>query len=126
MAKPLLKSQELLSKNSKVPEVFEFLDFRKYLLAFYEYRKAENPQFSYRTFARMVGMNSLNYLKMIISGNRNLSRTYARSLTRVCNLNADESRYFLSLVEWNQSKTEEDRLGNWQNVVNLAPKKKEF
>lgn len=40
------------------PDIFEFLDYRAFLGAYYEAAKANQPQFSYRYFSRRAGFAS--------------------------------------------------------------------
>jgi uncharacterized protein (TIGR02147 family) len=48
------------------PDIFKYLDYRKYLKDFYEYMKGRDPKFSYRVFAKTAKLNSENYLKLVV------------------------------------------------------------
>jgi uncharacterized protein (TIGR02147 family) len=90
------------------PDVLLFLDHRVYLRAFYEARKKERG-FSFRAFSRRAGLQSPNYLKLVIDGERNLSRPMAARFARACGLSGGRERYFATLVAFNQARTLDQR-----------------
>ena len=52
--------------------IFETLDFRTYLLEFYQEHKAANARFSWRVFSKKAGFTSPVFLKLLSEGKRNL------------------------------------------------------
>ena len=68
------------------PEVFEYLDYRKYLRDFYASRKRGGRGFSYRAFSRRAQLQSPNYLKLVIEGQRNLTGPMANRFATACGL----------------------------------------
>lgn len=83
--------------------IFTYVDFREYLLDFYEGRKRES-RFSFREFSRLAGFSSPVFIKLVIDGKANLARA---SITKLCNamgLEKMERRYFKHLVLFSQSK----------------------
>ena len=54
--------------------MYAFADYRRYLAAYYDYAKAEQYGFSFRVFSRRAGIRSSNYLRLVIDGERNLTR----------------------------------------------------
>ncbi|MDD9967986.1 MAG: TIGR02147 family protein [Myxococcales bacterium] len=91
-----------------LPKVYEYLDYRGYLRAYYDARKAQRG-FSYRVFSRRAGLRSPNYLKLVIDGERNLSAEMARRFALTCGLDERGTRYFEALVAFNQARTVDDR-----------------
>lgn len=85
--------------------IFEFIDFRKYLADYYQYKKETSQYFSYRYFARKIGINSPSFLKNIIDGKRNLTRQMAERFCKALGLTEKEKLYFHNLVLFNQAKT---------------------
>ena len=53
-------------------DIFQFLDYRTYLRAFYDAEKASSSTFSYRAFSMRAGLASPNHLKRIMDGERSL------------------------------------------------------
>lgn len=98
--------------------VFEFLDYRAYLKAFYTAKKrASKGKFSYRVFSNQTGVDSPNYLKLIVDGARNLTPAHAKRVARFCGLNENETQFFLALVKWNQNKQREEEAELWNRVL---------
>ncbi|NLW33340.1 MAG: TIGR02147 family protein [Fibrobacter sp.] len=85
--------------------IFEFIDFRKYLADYYQFKKETSQYFSYRYFARKIGINSPSFLKNVIDGKRNLTRQMAERFCKALGLSDKEKLYFHNLVLFNQAKT---------------------
>jgi len=75
------------------PDIFAFLDYREYLRAYYHHAK-QHRRFSYRAFSRKAGLRSPNYLKLVIDGERNLTRDMARRFAAACGLQDEAALYF--------------------------------
>jgi len=86
------------------PSVYDFLDYRQFLRAWYEAEKARLPAFSYRYFARKAGFASPNFLKLVIEGERNLSEDSINRFVEVLKLLDHEETFFRDLVAWNQAR----------------------
>ena len=108
--------------KKQCPTVFDYLDYRKFILEFYSFKKSKNKNFSYRVFAKLASLNSPNYIKLIVDGNRNLTRENARKIALACRFKKSEENYFMALVGWNQSKDNQDREFYWNELVKCAPK----
>jgi uncharacterized protein (TIGR02147 family) len=89
------------------PKLGVYTDYRAYLRDFYEFRreqtKYELRPYSYATFAASADIKSPNYLKLIIDGQRNLSREMAAKFARALQLNKDETEEFIALVDFTQA-----------------------
>ncbi len=104
-------------KTLIAPNVWEYLDYRKYLRDFYESKKADGTHFSYRLFSQKTGVQSPNYMKLIIDGDRNLTQSHARRIGKFCHLTQEQITYFLALVRWNQCSDEDEREIFWLDVL---------
>lgn len=80
------------------PLVFEFFDYRDYILACLEARKRMNGNYSRREFARSIGFSSDSGLNMVLSRKRELRGSYLDSCIRELNLSRPERLYFEALV----------------------------
>jgi uncharacterized protein (TIGR02147 family) len=114
--------QEALVLVTAAPKVYSYLDYREFLLAYYEHRKKISKGFSYRVFSRMAGMNTLTYMKRIIDGERSLSEMQISPVATACRLSEEESRYFAALVRWNQATSDSERSMLWDKVLEAASK----
>jgi uncharacterized protein (TIGR02147 family) len=99
------------------PEIFDFLDYRKYLQAYYNAAKEHNSVFSYRWFSRKAGYSSPNFLKLVIDGERNISPDSIDRFAAVLGLKASEKRFFADLVAFNQAETDKDRNMAFERVA---------
>lgn len=97
------KTEEDLSP----PRLNAFTDYREYLREFYEYRRRQTRSslrpYSYTTFAAAADIKSPNYLKLIIDGQRNLSREMAYRFAKAMSLGREESEEFVALVDFTQA-----------------------
>jgi uncharacterized protein (TIGR02147 family) len=107
------------SQRSRAPvDVFRYQDYRAFLAAFYTLRKSSG--LSYRRFSATVGLGAPNYLKLVIDGKRNLSPTMAARFAEACKLQGESSEYFCLLVQFNQSRTDEERNARREQLVRFA------
>lgn len=104
------------------PNLFDFDNYRRYLQAYYHYRKAANPGFSHRVFARKAGYRSSSFLKHVMDGKRNLTDTMIVNFAKALDLDAAETRFFRQLVRLNQARTVEDR----QQIASQIMRSKTF
>jgi len=88
--------------------VFEYLDYRAFLRDYYAQCKAERG-LTFRGFSVRAGLNSPNYLQLVMSGKRNLTAQMAARFARAIGLDRDASDYFIELVTFNQSKSNPER-----------------
>jgi uncharacterized protein (TIGR02147 family) len=97
-------------------DVFGYRDYRAFLLAYYERRKAEKNGFSHAEFSHGIGLRSANYLKLVIDGARNLTPDLAHRFGEACGLRDDALRYFCALVAFNQAKTARERSLHYEKL----------
>lgn len=102
---------------STLPDIYEYLDYRKYLEDYYEAAKVDNPAFSYRYFSRRAGYSSPNFLKLVIKGERNLGDESIPRFAKALGLKGDERRFFRNLVDFEQAKTAEDKNAAYEKVA---------
>lgn len=90
------------------PDVFDYLDYRRYLRDFYQRRK-ERSAFSYRAFSMRAKLKSPNYLKLVIDGERNLTPAMAKRFAAACGLSGQAALFFSELVAFGQTESIDDR-----------------
>lgn len=98
------------------PNIYEYLDYRLFLKAFLAYRKKESAAFSYRSFSRMAGFRSPNFLKLVIDGERNISLQAIPSFAKAFKLTKTESDFFENLVLFNQAKIAEEKNRYYERI----------
>ena len=90
-------------------DVFGYRNYRQFLADYYRLRKNTEYGFSYRRFARTVGLRSPNYLKLVAEGARNLTSDMAARFAEACGLKGEGAAYFCDLVAFNQAGSEPER-----------------
>jgi uncharacterized protein (TIGR02147 family) len=98
-----------MDARGKLPVVFDYHDYRAYLRDLYTEKKKRGRGFSFRAFSRRAKLRSPNYLKLVMDGQRNLTREMAGRFAEACGLEGDASAFFVDLVELGQSKTSRER-----------------
>lgn len=94
-------------RTFEAPAIGAYTDYRHYLRDFYEYKRQLSRKdlrpYSYATFAAGADIKSPNYLKLIIDGQRNLSREMAVKFSKALALSKEELEEFLALVDFTQA-----------------------
>jgi uncharacterized protein (TIGR02147 family) len=91
-------------ETPKEPNIYKYLDYRKYLLDFYNFHKKNTRGFSYRSFAKKANLNTENYLKRVIDKEIHLTKTYRNKFAIACNLNKNEKEFFFLLIDYAKTK----------------------
>lgn len=89
--------------------IYNYDNYRRFLEDSYKAKKTLDAKFSFRYFAAAAGFSSSNYLKLVMQGQRNLTDDSAKKVARAFELNIEESKFFQSLVAFNQAKTADQR-----------------
>jgi uncharacterized protein (TIGR02147 family) len=86
-------------------KIYDYTNYRRFLEDFYREKKSLNPAFSYRNFAIRAGFKAKSFIKMVISGHKNLSEESMRKINRVLKLSPKKFSYFQLIVAFNQAKS---------------------
>lgn len=97
--------------------IYEYTDYRKFLNDCYEERRQKSKAFSCRNFARMVGLSSPSFFKMVIDGERNLSPETIKGFAKALRLSRHEGRFFEDLVRFNQARTHEEKNQHYHRLT---------
>lgn len=99
------------------PDLFEFVDYRAYLQAWYAAGKAHTRHVSYRWLARRAGFSSPSYLRHVMHDERNLGADSVEALIGALELSEVEGRYFRDLVAFNQATTADEKTEAFERVA---------
>ena len=102
------------------PDIFNYIDFRKYLEDCYHWYKSENRNFSHRYIAQKVRASSTGWFAGIITGKINLTPLYHGKLAEVFRLDGFEKEYFSALVDYNQAGSSDDEHKCLKKLLSLA------
>jgi uncharacterized protein (TIGR02147 family) len=92
-----------------MPNVFTYLDYRKYLADYYEEQKAKAPGFSYQILSNKAGFGNRGFIFNVIKGVKSLSKSSIVKLCRALKLSKTEADYFENLVSFNQADNFSER-----------------
>ncbi len=103
------------------PDLFAYLDYRKYLRDAFEALRAAAPRgrgkVSYRSFAQQAGFSSPNLLQLILAGKRDLAPSNIPGTARALGLNRQESAFFSDLVAFDRAEVFEEKNFHYQRML---------
>jgi uncharacterized protein (TIGR02147 family) len=105
-------------------EVFDYFDYRKYLVAWFRGKKRENPGYSFRVLADHAGFKSKSFMAHVMEGKANLSENSLFALGRALKLSTKEFSYFTSLVRFNQARDQRQREQCFQELLRGGARQK--
>jgi uncharacterized protein (TIGR02147 family) len=91
--------------------IYIYLEYRKYLSDYYNYKKNESDSFTFRKFSESAGFTTPNFLQLLIQGKRNLKKSSIGKVSCALGLSAEEAKYFELLVNFDQAKTVAEKTG---------------
>jgi uncharacterized protein (TIGR02147 family) len=98
-------------------EVFDFLDYRAFLRAYYEAAKKTRAGFSYRLLSQKAGLRSPNFFKLVMDGARNLGPETIPKVTLALGLSPAEAQYFSDLVNSGQAESVAERSRAFERIA---------
>jgi uncharacterized protein (TIGR02147 family) len=102
-----------------------YTDFRAYLNDWVNERKSHGLPGSNRWFAMKMGINSTSWLTSVLKGVKGLSKATANKLSEILKHSPIETRFFETLVSFNQARGIEERNKFYQEL-NALQKIKEI
>jgi uncharacterized protein (TIGR02147 family) len=87
------------------PSVYDSLDYRAWMKAWFEAKKTAHPRYSLRVMSSRMGVDG-SYLHRVLHRNRHLSTPLVAGVGAACALRDDELRYFALLVSFNKASSE--------------------
>lgn len=91
------------------PDIFTYIDYRRYLEDAFAALRAENPDLSYRAFSKRAKYTSPNFLQMVTRGERNLNLSSIQGTVKALKLNRQEAFFFENLVGFDQARDFEEK-----------------
>ncbi|MBI2082313.1 MAG: TIGR02147 family protein [Deltaproteobacteria bacterium] len=109
-----------------MPDLFNYLNYRHFLKDYYrEAKEKRGALFSFRTFSRLAGLKSPNFLKLVMEGKRNLGPQGIRGFSKALHLNKEESSFFEALVNFNQAPNDSER-NQWYETLSRSRRYREI
>ena len=98
-------------------DVYDYSDYRKFLIDYQHLKNAQNPAFSFRYYAKKAGINSSSFYPQIIKKVRNLTKNTILKTCIAFNLNDQQAEYFENLVFFNQAKTIKEKNFYFERLI---------
>jgi len=111
----MVRDDQMNSK--KRPSIFLYSDYRAFLRDHFAYMKATNASYSFRTFSRLAGFSSPNFLQLVYDGKRNLSNESVERVASAFRLTKSETSFLNSLVRFNQAYTNEEKNEQFERML---------
>ncbi len=105
-------------------KLFEYLDYREYLKAWFEAAKQTRAGMSYRLFSKRAGLKSTNFIMLVMQGKRNLSDKAAKMVAKGLKLSKEESEFFRYLVLFNQAEAHNDKALYYEQMLQFRQYRK--
>jgi uncharacterized protein (TIGR02147 family) len=111
-----------MNHAKKEPDVLHYSNYRTFLADYYEFKKSESPIFSHRYFAKKAGITSPNYLKLVMDGQRNLTKKSLVKFAAALGLKGLRAEFFENLVFFNQAMVISERNLYYGNILRTRAK----
>ena len=99
------------------PDLYTYLDYRRYLRDWFQARKRANPRFSHRAFVRKAKQRSPSALSDVIEGRRNLTPANAEAFADAMALDGEDRDFFGLLVNLDQTRDPAERNRIWTRIA---------
>lgn len=97
--------------------LFSYQDYRAFLRDWFAHAKATRPHFSHRAFAQQAGLQSSNFLMLVMQRKRNLTEASLLQVMVGLKLNKQEREFFRNLVFMNQARTHAEQDVYYQRLL---------
>ena len=99
--------------------IIDYIDFRQYMLDYYEDRKRRSA-FSWREFSKITGFSSSSYMKVVCDGKSKLSRLGVERVADAMGLTGFEKEYFRAMVKYGQAEEEGAKKSAYESMLAIA------
>jgi uncharacterized protein (TIGR02147 family) len=106
--------------NIKIPDIFEYMNFRNYLNDYYKSRKEKEPGFTHTFICFRLGqMKSKGYFNNVIKGRTNVTATFVNRFIELLELKGNQANYFRALINYNQTVCPTEKAFYFEQIIGL-------
>ncbi len=105
-----------------LPDIYNYTNYRQFLIDYYHTQKEINPKFSLRYLALRAKFPSHGLLKYLMEGKRNLSKKTLVKLAGGLGFSRDQTQYFENLVFFNQAKGLDEKNFYYEKLLRFPGK----
>lgn len=102
-----------------IERLFEYDNYRKFLLDFIEEERTLRTGFSQRSFAMRFGLRSSGAMSLILSGARNMGEATLQMLPKAVGISGRPAAFLLALARFNQAQHLEARTSTFEELKKL-------
>lgn len=100
--------------------VYDYIDYHKFLRDFYELEKSLDPTFSYRVFAAAVNIDA-SLLVKILQGKRHISSKGVEPFVDFFRFKVAKAEYFREMVAYDKAKSNEQVRKHFETLQKMRP-----
>jgi uncharacterized protein (TIGR02147 family) len=107
------------------PNIFEFIDYKKFLTAWREAEKENNPGLTHEYLCAKLGQRNRTYFSDVEKGRKIIGGEVLDRLIKLMGLTCDEAKYFRAIVGYGQPATYSEKEYWFEQAIQLnnTPKK---
>lgn len=106
--------------KSEYPDIFHYIDYRKYLEEYYSSRKSLDSSFTHEYICHRLGQeNAKSYFNNVVKGRANVTPAFTDRFIDLLELKPDEAKYFRALVNYNQTISPHEKEFFFDQLVRL-------
>jgi len=109
-----------------LPNIFGYIDYRKWLADTSEHLKIHTRYFSHRWFAQTAGIANPSFFSQVVAGKRNLTLPMIERFAKVFELSDKETLFFRHLVQFDQADTATAKQEHYALLRDLAGSVRQF
>lgn len=92
-----------------LPDIYHYIDYRRYLVDVSNELHRKDEEFSFRSFARLAGSTTPNFLQLIRDRKLNIHEDAIDAIATAVNLKKKEAEFLKILVNFDQAKTHREK-----------------
>ncbi|MGL1935868.1 MAG: TIGR02147 family protein [Fibrobacterales bacterium] len=100
-------------------DIYTYTDYRVFIKDHSVDLKKEDKSFSQRFLLKQMKISSTGFIANVISGKKNLTPTHVLKMAKIFKLKKAETRYFETLVLFNQAKTLDEKNEFYNRLLTL-------
>ncbi|WP_168196605.1 TIGR02147 family protein [Bdellovibrio sp. ZAP7] len=108
-----------MSTSKPKPQVMDYVDYRQFLQAWYQYNKERSATFSFGTWTLQCGFKSRSFLQQVSIGKRNLGLDSIAPVLQSLKLSQIDGEYFENLVAYTHATNIRIKEYHFQQMLRL-------
>jgi uncharacterized protein (TIGR02147 family) len=106
--------------KTELPDIFQYIDYRKYLEDYYSKRKSLDSSFTHEYICHRLGQEKAkSYFNNVVKGRMNVSSGFIDRFIDLLELKPDPAKYFRALVNYNQTVSPHEKEFFFDQLVRL-------